>query len=313
MNAIELLNRVTGRIVLGDTTIEARSWAYSQHLADNVPHRHTYFEVCLVGRWGSGKFLVDGVPHPLVPGTLFIARPGMLHQIVNTTAPQMELSWVCFQWDSNAGAGSVIAPLLSAFAQSPTLSVKDDLGSFGAMWQALRTAAEAALPQKTIGPGTIAQLRALMSALLLAIIEAGGNPPPSLPLSDFSGTDSSQAIVRRAVRFIHNNLHRPLSVVEVAGDVGLSERQLTRLFARFAGAAPAAYIMQARIDRAAALLLRTDDPIKQIAALVGHDDIHTFTRTFTRLTGCPPGRFREQGGSPVAHGASPEREGKLVW
>jgi AraC family L-rhamnose operon transcriptional activator RhaR len=312
MNWIEHLNQVTGRLSVGDATIEARSWAYSSHLADNVPHRHTYFEVCLVGQWGNGVYRVEGVPYPLVPGTLFIARPGILHQIINSAEPNMELYWVCFQWAGTTGKDSEIDALFSAFARSSLLTLPDHSHYLLSLWKSLQLTAEVMGQSDCQEPGVVPQLRALMAVLLIAIARMGTDlPPSSVPTT--SPIDSSGLQARHAVRFIHNNLHRPLSVMEVAQEVGLSERQLNRLFVRVVGTSPATYITQARMDRGGTLLLKTDDPIKQIASLLGYDDIHHFTRVFTRVMGCPPGQFRRRGGGPKSRYASPETIGELVW
>ncbi|MDX1932964.1 MAG: AraC family transcriptional regulator [Capsulimonadales bacterium] len=310
MNWIERLNRVTGRIVLGEATIEARSWAYSQHLADNVPHRHTYFEVCYVDGWGQGLYRVEGVPYSLVPGTLFFARPGVLHQIVNTVQPWMELYWVCFQWTAGGTRAGGADSLFDRFARSSVLVHADTSGTTRSLWHSLRLAAESASNAPEFAFGMETQLRALMAALLIAIAQAGCD---SATTADRNGNAPSDVRIRQAVRYVHDHLDRPLSVSEVADALGVSERQLARLFLRFVGVSPALYITRARMDRAAALLLRTDDPIKQIAALLGYEDIHHFTRVFTRTLGCPPGRFRREGGGPKLHSASPETVGQLVW
>lgn len=310
MNWIELLNRATGRILVGNTIIEARSWAYSSHLADNVPHRHTYFEVCLVGAWGKGEYCVENVPYALTPGTLFIARPGVLHQIINREHPLMELYWVCFQWNGSTRQGEM-ENLLEAFARSSVLTVQDENGKLQMLWQALRLTAESAVQNNQQELGSVTQIRALMSALLIGIAQYGSDPPLSQVATTES--DSAGSVVRQAVRYIHNNLHRPVSVFELAQETGFSERQITRLFVQFSGTSPAAYITQARIDRAGVLLLKTDDPIKQIASLLGYEDIHHFTRVFSRVMGCPPGQFRQQGGAFPPRVASAETVGKLVW
>jgi len=54
-----------------------------------------------------------------------------------------------------------------------------------------------------------------------------------------------------------------------------------------------AYALQARAGRAAALLTRTDRPIKTIADELGYRDVYFFSRQFRALTGLPPRRFRE--------------------
>jgi transcriptional regulator GlxA family with amidase domain len=108
--------------------------------------------------------------------------------------------------------------------------------------------------------------------------------------------DRHNRTVHSAVRYIHDNLNRPLRVDELARHVHVSPRQLTRLFSKGLNASPASYVERVRLQKAAALLLRTGIPIKQIAANLGYPDVATFTRAFSRQHGQPPGRFRRAGG-----------------
>lgn len=339
MDWLERLNRLPGRIPLpdgrsdsffapgtskgapgnGDLVIEVKHWAYSAHLPDNVPHRHTYYEVCLVGGHGAGWYVVQGHRHPIAPGDLFFSRPGVLHQIVNAEGvPNMELFWVAFdaRLPDAEEEGGGLAALFRRFAgAAEVLVVPDEGGSLRAAWDALRASAGRA----TVHPAAFAvQSRALIGALIVGIAEAGGgaadaDAPVEKEAAAFLPGD--EAAGRRAVRYIHDNLGRPLSVPEIAERVGVSPRHLTRLFARFAGTSPAAYVETARIQRASTLLLRTDDPIKQIGALVGYEDVHHFTRVFTRAIGCPPGLFRRTRGAsarPIPQGPDIREPGTLV-
>lgn len=309
MDWIERLNRVAGRVPLGSgQAAEVLQWAYQSYLPDNVPHRHTYFEVCLVGGWGEGRFIVEGTPHTLTPSTLFIARPGVVHQIVNAGTPLMELYWVSFLWEVGVN-DDPLGRLLSRFADaSHTLIAPDSDDRIGGIWRTLRLVAEST----GSGVGQEAQLTALMAALLLGIAQAGSGPQEAIP--DVTPTESSSALARIAVRYIHDNLSRPLTVPEVAGYLHISPRHLTRLFSHFTGVPPAAYIEQARMDRARSFLLRTDEPIKQVAVLVGYPDVHHFTRVFSRRFGCPPGRFRETEGAAdtTPRGSNIQNPGALV-
>jgi len=98
--------------------------------------------------------------------------------------------------------------------------------------------------------------------------------------------------VRLAVRYIHDNLDRPLRVEELAKQVNVSPRQLTRLFATLLNEPPASYVERVRLEHAARLLAHTQTPIKQIATDLGYPDVPTFTRAFARQHQSPPGRFR---------------------
>lgn len=320
MNWLERLNRLPPRVTLpdaGGTVVDIGHWAYSAHLPDNVPHRHAYFEVCRVGEWGSGQYFVEGVPHAIGPGDLFFSRPGVLHQIVNTETEQspMELFWVTFHLQLPATDADMagLSPLLRRFAEaSDVLVARDSDGSVRAAWEAIRTTASAGTAAHPIV--FLAQMNALNLALLIALALAGGGKEET-DSSVASLTDVDETTARRAVQYIHDNLSRPLTVLEIAARTNVSPRHLTRLFGRFTGVPPASYIEKARLGRARTLLLKTDDPVKQIGAQVGYGDVHHFTRAFTRLVGCPPGTFRRTRGTaatPVQEGSNIQKPGTLV-
>ena len=319
VNWIERLNRLPGRVALGgEVAVTVSHWAYAAHLSDNIPHRHTYFEVCLVGGYGGGAFRVEGTPHVIYPGDLFIARPGVLHQIINAQPELMELYWVSFQpefrqREKDSGANieeNSIAALLRRFADaSAVLTLPDEDDSLGQLWRVLRTVAA----QSDAGPGQDARLQSLAAALLLGILQKGAGLETPLPDSG-RPSDAGAILARAAVRYIHDNLSAPLRLPTVAARLNISSRHLSRLLEKFTGVSPAVYIEMARMDRARALLLRTDDPIKQVAALVGYADIHHFTRVFTRRVGCPPGVYRrtEGGADPTPRGPKIQIPGSLV-
>jgi AraC family L-rhamnose operon transcriptional activator RhaR len=286
MNWLDRLGRGPDQISLGRGHAEILSWAYSPNLPDNVPHRHTYFEVCLVGEYGSGRFIVEGKEHRLHPGDLFVARPGVIHQILNDGPPLMELYWVSFQWLPETGASSEVGDLMRAFANSPALVVPDEAQRIGSLWRALRAACEGS---SRIGQDE--QMSGIIPALLLAVAQsvAGSESRRS---DDFTEEEPENAVAKMAARYIHDNLERPLAVAEIADHVCVSPRHFCRLFKRFAGVSPAAYITRARLDRARRLLLRTDRSIKEIAVAVGYEDVHYFTRIFARHCHCSPGSYR---------------------
>ena len=289
MDWIERLNRSVGIIPIGQGRAELLHWASELTLADNKPHRHTYFEICQVGAHGAGEFRAQGQASKIGPGDVFFARPGIEHQIINTQHPGMELCWVSFQWLPGGESGQTETDaLLRAFAESPLLMVADTNGSVGAVWQALRAVAEGA-----VRPGQEMQISALTAALILALAQAGAGPNAP-EAAELTGPDAGAMTARLAVRYVHDNLSRPLTVAEIAAHVHTSPRHLTRLFEALTGTPPALYITRARIDRARGLLMRSELPIKEVAVLVGYPDVHHFTRVFRHYVGTPPARFRQE-------------------
>ena len=297
MNWVDRLNQIGESVPMGGGSVaEVLHWAYQSHLQDNVPHRHNCFEVCLVGKHGRGTFFVEGVPHDLAPGTLFIARPGVVHQIINCQTPLMELFWVTFHWAGRTGLGE-IAALQTAFARAEeVVAVPDGDGRLTALWTTLPVVAGEASERVV---GTDAQLLAIMGALLIAIAQAGAGYP-ACPVPRAASHDPRVAIANSVIEYVSDNLNRPLPVKEIASHVGLSPRHLTRLLSEITGDAPATYVERVRMERARTLLLHSDHPIKRIAAEVGYADVHHFTRVFTRASGCAPGQYRRTDGAAQA-------------
>ena len=293
---------------LASDGVEVYSWNYAAHLDDNVAHRHTFFEVCLVGAHGHGAFNIEGTALPIASGDLFIARPGVVHRIRNGGTAKMELFWVAFGWSDaapnasapNTSGETASRALLRALAHSPVTVARDD-GVLLSLWQTLRAAALGAQHA-----GKDAQLWALQSALILQIAALGaGQDAPDAPLP----APNPHRLAGLGARYIHDNLARKLSVAEIAAHLHLSPRHFQRLFADFAGVAPSIYLETARIDRARHLLRATNRPVKSIADAVGLPDVHHFTRVFGKRCGVAPAAYRQgrDGDVRIVH-----KEGALV-
>ena len=306
MFPLQKLNSRPGLLDLGEgNRAEILSWNYVAHLPDNVAHRHTYFEVCLVGNWGAGQFLSFDSRFDLRPGTAFFARPGAIHQIVNSQTPLMELFWVSFGLEIGGGA---LGELLRAF-ESAEIAVANDL-KIAAIWRALWRVSSA---ENAVGDEI--QLDGLIAALILAIAQSGaGNQSPTPLLVPQNPRDRHAMEARLALRYVHDNLAQKLTLAEIANHLHVSPRHLSRLFADFAGISPAAYIERARLDKAQRLLLKSDKPLKEIAREVGFDEIAHFNRVFSRGLGTPPGEFRKRGGARIPQPSGPniQKIGDLV-
>jgi AraC family L-rhamnose operon transcriptional activator RhaR len=233
----------------------------------------------LVGDYGAGVFTVLGEDLPLAPGTFFLARPGVVHQIRNTDPDLMDLIWVSFAWTEDGNpAKNDCDVLMRRFVNSDGVIAIDEDDRIRRIWDAVRAVAPTGLPE---------QIRALIQALVLAMAQAivPAEAPNTRP-------DPHAQVARQAVRYIEDNLNRPLSVEEIAHHVHVSPRHLTRLFTEFTATSPARYMMTARLDRAIAMLERSDMPVKEIADKLGFGDAAYFTRCFTKRYGTPPASHR---------------------
>lgn len=109
--------------------------------------------------------------------------------------------------------------------------------------------------------------------------------------------------VRRAVLAMEQAMGDPISIPALAGQLGVSERQLGRLFQADLGASPAEICRSMRLDFGHWLLSNSTRSISEIAVLTGFADGSHFTRAYRKRFGQPPGQRRPEP-PPVAAGTS---------
>ena len=116
--------------------------------------------------------------------------------------------------------------------------------------------------------------------------------------------DSTTDLATRAGRYLDAHSGKPIRMVELAARLGVSEAHLRRRFRDAHAMTPRQYLAEVRIRRAADLLRTTQHEVKQIAQEVGYTNQQLFRRTFTRVLGMPPLRWRLQGkeGKPDRRG-----------
>lgn len=114
-----------------------------------------------------------------------------------------------------------------------------------------------------------------------------------IPLRQKVGT--GQPKLSEAVALMESNLEEPLTVDELANYVGLSGRQLERLFHEHLQCTPGSYYLELRLVRARQLLLRTEQTIIDVADLCGFASVAHFTRRYSEFFGIPPGKERRLG------------------
>ncbi|HTI49087.1 MAG TPA: GlxA family transcriptional regulator [Casimicrobiaceae bacterium] len=91
-----------------------------------------------------------------------------------------------------------------------------------------------------------------------------------------------------AVDLMEAAADEPQSVHDIARAVGLSPRQLERLFARYLRDTPSRHYMKLRLARARALLLQTTKPILDVAVASGFTSASHFSRRYRATYGRKP-------------------------
>jgi AraC-like DNA-binding protein len=99
--------------------------------------------------------------------------------------------------------------------------------------------------------------------------------------------------IRRAVELMQAQLHRELSLKEIAAASFLSPFHFARLFKKLTGASPHAYLATLRTKQAQTLLAESDLSITEISSRVGYSNSSHFTQSFRQMTGLTPRAFRK--------------------
>ena len=105
-------------------------------------------------------------------------------------------------------------------------------------------------------------------------------------------TDDVQ--IQKAVKFIHQNYQKKISVKDVMEEVALSRRLLERRFQSVTGQTLYQYISDQKIKHFAEMLLSTSDQVINIALSLGENDTKSISRRFKQIYGCSPNEWREQ-------------------
>ncbi len=103
-----------------------------------------------------------------------------------------------------------------------------------------------------------------------------------------------QPRLSEAVTLMETNLEEPLSTDDIANLVGLSRRQLERLFKQYLGSLPSRYYLELRLQRARQLLLETNHSIVQVGLMCGFSSGSHFSTAFGALFGNTPREERQR-------------------
>jgi signal transduction histidine kinase/AraC-like DNA-binding protein/ActR/RegA family two-component response regulator len=98
--------------------------------------------------------------------------------------------------------------------------------------------------------------------------------------------------VKRTVVYLQNNFSRPITLNDIAQDIGISKNYLSEIFHQELGISPWEYLTRYRINQAKQMLKMTDRSITEIAAQSGFDDPAHFSRIFRAHTGQSPKEYR---------------------
>ncbi|MEU8800620.1 AraC family transcriptional regulator [Spirillospora sp. NPDC048819] len=271
------------------------SLAYAGHYihdGDHPVHTHSFVEIAVViGGRGVHRSL-DG-RRRLQVGEVILLRPGVWHgyedctrlDVYNccfsTELLQRELAWtredpllgyLLWTGPNSMQRRGMLVTRLDAQALKASVVHLDGLDRLG---QA---------PIDRHRGDIIGRLTLFLSHLARAVAEHRGD----------DSTGPTHPAVVQAMRLLEARPAHRWTLTELADQLHLTPGYLVRLFKSATGLPPMTYLAQHRVEKAASLLLHTDQSITQIGQAVGWADQNYFARRFKAHYGLPASTYRHR-------------------
>jgi AraC-like DNA-binding protein len=238
---------------------------------------------------GSGEYFLDGKAYAIASHSVALVRPGHAYRFVLKEGSQVRMFNLHFDLEEGSLAARPFpcppedaAGKASLPGSLPSFQSLLDYAAYEALFLRLHKAAGR--------QGAAARL--LQKALLLelfALLFENARAEREGPLSG-RGRQALEKLVDR----INANPAETLSLAQMASFAGVSRALLCRLFKEGLGLSPQRFALLRKVDLAAAELLCSATPVKQIASRCGFADVHHFTRVFKKLRGLPPAEYRRK-------------------
>jgi AraC family transcriptional regulator, L-rhamnose operon transcriptional activator RhaR len=269
------------------------------HETGHPLHTHSFVEIAIV-RGGTGTHHCLAGRRELSVGDVVLLRPGVWHGYED--CDWLELYNCCF-------SSELLHRELAWTREDPMLGYL--------LWSAPYSAPgrgvlelhldQASLDRCTVHLEALTELRFcsldrfrgdVLGLLSLVLSELGRAAAAGVGGLDgpAGGTQSARLhpAVRRAMRLLESDIARPWTLTALAEELHLAPAYLVRLFKDATGLPPKAYLAQLRAERAAVLLLHSDNPVTSIGRAVGWPDQNYFARRFKAHYGLSATTYRRQ-------------------
>ncbi len=107
----------------------------------------------------------------------------------------------------------------------------------------------------------------------------------------------------QVIQMMEGNIEDPMSPADLADEVGMSTRQLERLFRRYLNRSPKRYYMELRLQKARNLLMQTDMSVINVALACGFASPSHFSKCYRSHYNTTP--YRERGAQGGGLGGGP--------
>ncbi len=224
---------------------------------------------------GKGEFHCMGQTYSLTQGDQFVIFPNELFSYMSDPDEPWCYRWIGFR-------GNSVDQLLSQLgvcAQHPTLRIAHH-SRILTLYHLIEKTLSHAQPTCDLQSG--AYLRLLFS--MYRTHQHGHT-------TSLQQENPMKQQVERAIQWMKWQHSKPITIEQMASELGYHRTYLSKIFKKYAGVSPIQYLMKLRLDKAKSLLVEKLT-IEQIAFSVGYADALYFSKQFKKHFGTSPSEYR---------------------
>ncbi len=235
----------------------------SRHPAKHFHHRH----ILLVPLRGKGRVIVNEHAYPISPGCALMVQPFQFHHYLDV---EESIVWLFITYD-----------LMDTHpVGSPLHHITDQT-----FWTDMQCMVDA---YQKDGSGDNALI------FRLALILNHLRHEAKLVRKRSEPDSGSEHLLLQVHRLVTKNRQQPLSLAELARQLGYSESHLRAKFRQVTGYSIGQFQRTLRLQHAASLLSQGESTVSETAEACGWDTPFSFSRAFRAYWGVPPRDFMKR-------------------
>ncbi len=241
-------------------------------------HWHEFYELSFVLS-GRAVNTVNGVPHALKSGSMFLLTPADFHELAPEPGEVLQLYNLNF---SDALLSPAIIELVLLHKDAVHAQIED--GEERAAIRIRFAALAAELPGQRAGRDI-----AVVGELNRLLIDWHRHRRPSgRAAAGAMPSGPCHAGIRKALLYLHYHFRQQISLQDVAGAAHLSCNYFSELFHKSTGLTFQHYLQGLRLDFAHALLRSSALPVTEVSLIAGFNTLSHFERLYRVRFGGPP-------------------------
>ena len=113
-------------------------------------------------------------------------------------------------------------------------------------------------------------------------------------LNELEGLEEMPELARKAIALVNQKINYPLQINDIANEIGITSRHLSRIFKEATGESPRQYFRKLRVNAARQMILYTNEKIGEIALSVGFSSASILRSHYIDLFSLSPEEERKK-------------------